>query len=119
MLAKDHRLNLKLLSTKSLFLNGFFWRGKLITANFDFLGSEKNQFAVIIPKKIISLASARNKLKRFIFNNFPQELIIYQPTSLRLVVRLKHNLDFTNHEIMIREDLKSLFTFIQQHGKKT
>ncbi|MFZ5438309.1 MAG: ribonuclease P protein component [Patescibacteria group bacterium] len=119
MLAKTHRLNLKLLSTKSIFLNGFFWKGKLIIANFDFLGGEKNQFAVVIPKKIVSLASARNKLKRLIFNNFPQELVIYKPTNLRLVIRLRHNLDFINHETMLSKDLKSLFTFIQQHGKKT
>ncbi|OGJ37473.1 MAG: hypothetical protein A2383_00415 [Candidatus Pacebacteria bacterium RIFOXYB1_FULL_39_46] len=85
MLARFHRLNFRLQKDRDLFRFGKFQQEKNFQLAYDFKG-ENFQFSVMVPKKIISSAAARNALRRTITTALPREFVEFN--NLRLAIKI-------------------------------
>lgn len=113
MLAKSLKLNLSDPENKKLFVNGFSIKTQNLVANYDFL-AEKFQCNVVVPKKKIALASARNLWKRLIFVEISKQLEIIKDTKLRLIVRVISN-EPDSKKLKLDQEIKSIFIQIQKN----
>jgi ribonuclease P protein component len=88
MLTRFHRLNFSLKSDRDLLHTGTLQKEPFFLLAYDFRG-KTFQFGVMIPKKIISQATARNDLRRTITMALPRQFV--ELSKLRLALRLTSN----------------------------
>lgn len=113
MLAKSLKLNLSNPENKKLFTHGFSIKTQNLVANYDFL-AEKFQCNVVVPKKKVALASARNLWKRLLFVEVAKQLTTVENTKLRLIIRVISN-GADPKKLKLDQEIENIFVQIQKN----
>lgn len=113
MLAKSLKLNLSNPENKKLFIHGFSIKTQNLVANYDFL-AEKFQGNVVVPKKKVALASARNLWKRLLFVEIIKQLKTVENTKLRLIIRVISN-EADPKKLKLDQEIENIFGQIQKN----